>query len=294
VHFRKVTIVGVGLLGGSLGQALKKRRLANEVVGYVRRKASIAECKKAAAVDSCTMNLQEAVEDADLIVLCTPLAQMLPLFKEMRASVKKGAIITDVGSVKATLVKQLEPLVAKAGAYFIGSHPMAGAEKTGVTAARENLFENAVCVVTPTRKSNQAALRKTEQLWKAVGARVMRLAPELHDELVSRSSHLPHVAAATLANLVLDPKHPKSQPLLCANGFRDTTRIASGSPEMWRDIAVANRKNLSKALDTFIRELKRFQNALNRGDENAAEKFFEQGKHRRDTWCARCASPSPE
>ncbi|HLX69633.1 MAG TPA: prephenate dehydrogenase/arogenate dehydrogenase family protein [Verrucomicrobiae bacterium] len=294
VHFRKVTIVGVGLLGGSLGLALKKRRLADEVAGYVRRKASIIECKKAAAVDSCTTDLHEAVQDADLIVLCTPLAQMLPLFKEMRTSIKRGAILTDVGSVKTTVVKELESLVAKAGAHFIGSHPMAGAEKTGVAAARESLFENAVCVVTPTRKSNQAALKKTEQLWKAVGARVMRLAPELHDELVSRSSHLPHVVAATLANLVLDPKHPKSQPLLCANGFRDTTRIASGSPEMWRDIAVANRKNLSKALDTFIRELKTFQKALNRTDEKAAEKFFAQGKQRRDAWCARCASPSPE
>lgn len=294
MHFRKVTIVGVGLLGGSLGQALKKRQLADEVVGYVRRVASIAECKKANAVDSSTTDLHDAVKDADLVVLCTPLAQMIPLFKEMRSSIKRGAIITDVGSVKTPVVKRLEPLVTKAGAHFIGSHPMAGAEKTGVTAARESLFENAVCVVTPTRKSNQAALKKTEQLWKAVGGRVMRLTPELHDELVSRSSHLPHVAAATLANLVLDPKHPKSQPMLCANGFRDTTRIASGSPEMWRDIAVANRKNLSKALDAFIRELKEFQRTLNRGDEKAAEKFFERGKHRRDTWCARCASPSPE
>lgn len=294
MQFRKVTIIGVGLLGGSLGQALKKRRLASEVVGYVRRPASVIECKKAGAVDSCTMDLCEAVQGADLVVLCTPLAQMPALLKEMLPAIKRGAIVTDVGSVKATVVKQLKPLVAKAGAHFIGSHPMAGAEKTGVAAARESLFENAVCVVTPTHKSNPSALRKTEQLWKSVGARVMRLAPELHDELVSRSSHLPHVAAATLANLVLDPKHPKPQSLLCANGFRDTTRIASGSPEMWRDIAMANRKNLSRALDRFIRELKNFQNTLNHGDEKSAEKFFERGKQRRDAWCARCASPSPE
>ena len=220
--------MGVGLLGGSLGLAVKRRRLAREVSGYVRRAASVAECKTAGAVDSCTQDLQKAVSDADLIILCTPLAQMLPLLKEMRPAIKRGAIITDVGSVKATVVKQLEPLVAKAGAHFIGSHPMAGAEKTGVAAARAELFENAMCVVTPTRKSNRAALKKIEELWKATGARVMRLTPELHDELVSRSSHLPHVVAATLANLILDPKHPKSQPLLCANGFRDTTPVASG------------------------------------------------------------------
>jgi prephenate dehydrogenase len=294
VQFRKITIVGVGLLGGSLGLAIKKQRLAGDVTGFVRRATSIAECKKAKAVDSCTRDLQAAVTGADLIVLCTPLAQMLPLFKEMLPAVKRGAIITDVGSVKATVVKDLESLVAKAGAHFIGSHPMAGAEKTGVAAARADLFVNAVCVVTPTKRSNPAALKKTELFWSAVGARVLRLAPELHDELVSRSSHLPHVAAATLANLVLDPAHPKSQPLLCANGFRDTTRIASGSPEMWRDIAMANRKNLSKALEKFIRDLKKVQNILNQGDEKAAEKFFQTGKQRRDAWCAKCASPSPE
>ncbi len=294
MHFRKITIVGVGLLGGSLGLAIKKRGLANEVVGYVRRAASIAECKKAQAVDLCTQDLQEAVADADLIVLCTPLAQMLPLLKEMRPAIKPGAIITDVGSVKATVVKELESLVAKSGAHFVGSHPMAGAEKTGVAAARAELFHNAVCVVTPTQRSHPPSVKKLETFWKAVGARVLRLSPESHDELVSRSSHLPHVAAATLANLVLDPKHPKSQPLLCATGFRDTTRIASGSPEMWRDIAMANRKNLSKALDVYIRDLKKFQSLLKKGDEKASENFFQSGKQRRDAWCAKCASPSPE
>lgn len=294
VHFRKITIVGVGLLGGSLGLAVKKRRLGGEVAGYVRRAASIAECKAAGAVDSCTQDLQQAVAGADLIVLCTPLAQMLPLLKEMRTAIKRGAIITDVGSVKANVVKELESLVAKTGAHFVGSHPMAGAEKTGVAAARMDLFENAACVMTPTHKSNRAALKKLENFWKAVGARVIKLSPNLHDELVSRSSHLPHVAAATLANLILDPKHPKSQPLLCANGFRDTTRIASGSPEMWRDIALANRKNLGQSVATLIRDLQKFQAVLSKADSKATQKFFEQAKRRRDAWCARCASPSPE
>ena len=217
MHFRKITIVGVGLLGGSLGLAIKRRRLADEVAGFVRRVGSLAECKKAKAVDSCTRDLKEAIVDADLIVLCTPLAQVLPLLKEMLPAVKRGAIITDVGSVKTTVVKDLESLTAKAGAHFIGSHPMAGAEKTGVAAARADLFANAVCVVTPTPRSNRVALSQTEQFWKAVGARVLRLAPELHDELVSRSSHLPHVVAAELASFVLSPERPKEQALLCAN-----------------------------------------------------------------------------
>ena len=159
---------------------------------------------------------------------------------------------------------------------------MAGAEKMGVAAARADLFDGAVCVVTPTRKSNPAAVRKVEQLWKSVGARLLRLTPEAHDDLVSRSSHLPHVVAAQLANLVLSPEHPKEQAMLCANGFRDTTRIASGSPEMWRDIALANRQNLSRALAAFTYGLQDFRRALKRGDAQAVTKFFEQARERRD------------
>ena len=294
MHFRKITIVGVGLLGGSLGLAVKRRRLAGNVTGFVRRAASVTECRKFRAVDFATRDLQSAVEGADLIILCTPLAQMRELVKQFLPALSRGAIVTDVGSVKASVVREIEALVHKGGGHFIGSHPMAGAEKTGVAAARADLFVGAACVVTPTRKSNPAALRKVEQFWKAVGGRVLRLSPEIHDVLVSRSSHLPHVIAATLANLVLDPAHPESQAALCATGFRDTTRIASGSPEMWRDIALANRKNLARELGAFVAGLQKVRRALNRGQERDILKFLQQAKLRRDAWCARCASPSPE
>jgi prephenate dehydrogenase len=162
--------VGVGLLGGSLGTVIKRRRLASRVEGYVRREASVRECRKFGAVDRATLDLHVAVAEADLVILCTPLAQMLPLVKQMLPSLKRGAIVTDVGSVKASVVKEFERIVARAGAHFIGSHPMAGAEKTGVSAARADLFENAVCVVTPTKRSNRAALNRVEQFWKSVGA----------------------------------------------------------------------------------------------------------------------------
>ena len=294
MNFRKITIVGVGLLGGSLGLAIKKRRLAGRVVGFVRRAASVGECRKAGAVDLATCDLSEAVEDADLIILCTPLAQMRSLMDQMLPAIKRGAIVTDVGSVKAGVVSELESAVAGAGAHFIGSHPMAGAEKTGVKAARADLFVNAVCVVTPTKRSNRPALRRVEQFWKSVGGRLLRMAPETHDRLVSRSSHLPHIAAAALSNLVLNPAQPKLQAALCANGFRDTTRIASGSPEMWRDIVLANRRNLKQTLGVFIGELQQFQRALSRGDARAISRFLESARDRRDSWCARCASPSPE
>ena len=296
MRWNKITLVGVGLLGGSLGLALRKRKLAKLIAGYVRRDASIKDCELAAVTDYATTDLLAAVSDADLVVFCTPLAQMKPLVKQMLPALKRGAIVTDVGSVKGSVVRDVESLVAKAGAHFVGSHPMAGGEKQGVLAARADLFECAVCVVTPTRKTNPTALRKVETLWKNVGARLLRTSPENHDALVSRSSHLPHLVAATLANLVLDPKLPADQAKLCATGFRDTTRIASGSPEMWRDILLANRDAMRVTLDEFVRELQQVQALLRKKQKNAGKikELFEKAKSRRDKWSAGCVSPSPE
>jgi prephenate dehydrogenase len=294
VRWKRITLVGVGLLGGSLGLALKRRRLAGTVVGFVRRAASVSECERVGAVDLATLDLSRAVEGAELIVLCTPIAQMRALVEQMLPAVRRGAIITDVGSVKGSVVRDLERLTANAGAHFVGSHPMAGSERTGVAAASADLFEDAICVVTPTPRSNGSATRKVEQLWKSVGARLLRLTPAAHDLLVSRSSHLPHVVAATLADFVLGEKHPTEQALLCANGFRDTTRIAAGSPEMWRDIALANRENLARALETFGKKLRSFGRALNKADSRRIVNFFEQAKQKRDLWSNGAGSPSPE
>ena len=294
MRWKKVTLVGVGLLGGSLGLALKQRRLAGSVVGFVRRIVSVRQCEKFGAVDSAMRDLANAVQGAELVVLCTPIGQMRSLVEQMLPALEPGTIVTDVGSVKASVVRDLEPLVAKAGAFFVGSHPMAGAEKTGVSAARPDLFLDAVCVITPTAKSNRSAVGKIEQLWQSVGSRVLKLTPAVHDELVSRSSHLPHVVAAGLSNLVLGSDRPKEQRMLCANGFRDTTRIASGSPEMWRDIALANRQNLVRSLGTFMQDLEAFSSALKSGDEQAISRFFEQAKQRRDKWSVKTSSRSPE
>ena len=293
MHWQQITLVGVGLLGGSLGLAVRKRRLASRVVGFVRRQASVAECEQAGACDKAELDLGAAVRGSDFIVLCTPLAQMRELAERLLPAIKREAVITDVGSVKGSVVNELEPLFARAGGYFVGSHPMAGAEKTGVSAASAELFQKAVCAVTPTSATNADALQRVEDFWRAVGALPIRMSAEKHDDLVSRSSHLPHVVAAELANYVLSPVHPKEQATLCANGFRDTTRIASGSPEMWRDICLANRVNLARVLGVFIEDLQEFQIALNDGDTKAVEEFFSQAKERRDKWYGGTGS-SPE
>lgn len=292
--FHKIALVGVGLLGGSLALAIRERKLAKTVQGYVRRDASVAECEQAGLKDFATRDLLAAVHDADLVILCTPLSQMRGLTEAMLPALKNGALVSDVGSVKASVVAELEPMMSRAGAHFVGAHPMAGGERSGVTAASARLFNDAVCVLTPTKNVNAGAVQVLEEFWHLLRARVLKLTPELHDELVARCSHLPHVVAAELANYVLDPAHPKEQPLLCANGFRDTTRIASGSPEMWRDIALANREQLGRALNAFIEDLQKLHRAIESDDDAAIEKFFAIAKQRRDAWSPQGASPSSE
>jgi prephenate dehydrogenase len=294
MQWSKVTLVGVGLLGGSLGLALRQRRLAGRVTGYVRRPASIDECMDVGAVDQVTLDLREAVADADLLVFCTPIAQMRSLAERLLPVVKPGVLATDVGSVKGQVVRDLEPLFARAGGCFVGSHPMAGSEKTGPAAARADLFQNAICVVTPTQNTPSVSADAVAGLWESVGARLMRLQPEAHDELVARSSHLPHLIAAQLASRVLDPSLPREQAALCATGFRDTTRIALGSPEMWRDITVANSRNLTRALDDFIASLQGLRQRVERGDGDAIEAFLKEARQRREGWQSASASTSSE
>jgi prephenate dehydrogenase len=294
MRWRKVTLLGVGLLGGSLGMALRKKGLADSVHGYVRREASVQECLQAGAVDSASTHIAESVQDADLIVLCTPLAQMSALARAALSDISHGVLVTDVGSVKGELVAELEPLFAGRGAIFVGSHPMAGSEKMGISAAKADLFQDAVCVVTPTAKSPANEVSRTENLWRSIGARTLRLSPETHDELVARSSHLPHVLAAHLAHYVLGPNHVKEQSQLCANGFRDSTRIASGSPEMWRDIVMMNKRALKRALIEYQEQLKQFQALLEKSDQTEFERFFQNAKQLRDAWTARCSAQSPE
>lgn len=294
VRWQKVCVIGVGLLGGSLGMALRRKRLARRVVGYVRRPGAVEECRRLGAVDEATTDLDGAVEGADLVVLCTPLAQMPGLAAAMAGRLKSGVVVTDVGSVKTPVVRQLEPVLHRVGAYFVGSHPMAGNERSGVGAAHPRLFDGAVSVVTPTARTDPSALGQVRHLWTGLGCRVLEMPPDQHDRLVSRSSHLPHVVAAALAALVLAPGRSGAQKALCATGFRDTTRVASGSPEMWRDIAVANRQHLDRALVDLIRQLQRVRRWLHRADGAALLQFFRTAKERRDAWCAGRASPSSE
>jgi prephenate dehydrogenase len=264
------------------------------VTGFVRRIRSVRKCVACGAVDEATLDLAEAVRGADLLVFCTPLARMKTLARQLAPHLKPGALVTDVGSVKASVIRDVESVVARAGAHFVGSHPMAGSEKAGVLAARADLFAGAICIVTPTAKTRPAALKRAETLWKALGCRTLRTTPEAHDQLVSRSSHLPYLSSVALTNYILDPAHSTVQGLLCAAGFRDTTRIASSSPEMWRDIALANRRHLRKALAGYMWHLAKLGEMLRRGEGEELAACFQKAKTLRDAWLAGASSRLPK
>jgi cyclohexadieny/prephenate dehydrogenase len=293
-RWNNISVIGAGLLGGSIALAVKRRSLAAKVFAFVRSDSTLALCSRMEIADVVTKDLQTAVGSSSLVILCTPLSQMAALAAQMQPFLRPGTLVTDVGSVKASVIAELEPILRRDGVEFVGSHPMAGSEKIGAASARADLFQNAICLVTPGVGSSSEAVAKIEEFWKNLGGVTIRMTPETHDDLVSRSSHLPHVVAAELANYVLSPVHPKEQARVCANGFRDTTRIAAGSPEMWRDIALANRKNLGRVLGVFIEDLQEFQLALERRDVEAVEEFFTKAKQRRDNWREHSPGASPE
>lgn len=264
--------------------ALRRRGLAAEVSGFARREATAREALHLGAVDVASDHLPTVLEGADLVVLCTPVGQMSALVAQFPGALTPGAVVTDVGSVKVAVVQEVEESVFRAGGHFVGSHPMAGSERTGVAAAREDLFCGAMAVVTPTTLSHPGAVESMVRLWELVGARVLQMSPSRHDTLVSRTSHLPHLAAAALAHYILAPATELDVGPLCATGFRDTTRVAMGSTEMWRDIALANRETILEALGGFAATLGRLQDLIRAGDGEGIESFLREARERRTGW----------
>ena len=291
VRWRKAAILGVGLLGGSLGLALRRRALVDQVAGLVRRPETATEALRVGAVDVAWPDLDAVLQGADLVVLCTPLGQMAALAARFAGRLERGALVTDVGSTKVSVIEAVEAAVAAAGGRFVASHPMAGSEKTGVAASREDLFQGAVTVVTPTPATDPGALQETQRLWAAMGSRVVLMEAAAHDAVVARSSHLPHLVAASLVRAVLVGGASPEVAQLCATGFRDTTRVASGSPEMWRDIGLANRQEILAAVDAFSAALAEMRSLLAAGDAAALEEALRQSKASRDAWYQQAFRP---
>ena len=283
--FKQMTIVGVGLIGGSLGMICKQQGLVGTVVGTGRRVENLKTAIALKAIDRYSTDLAEAAAGSDLLVLATPVDTFEAAMKTCAPRLAAGAVITDVGSVKGPLVARMEAL-APAGVRVVGAHPIAGREKTGVGAASLDLYRGALCILTPTPKTDPTALSLVRRLWEATGARVKDMDPDLHDRVLGAISHLPHMAAFALVNAVASIQETQTPgldlQLYSGGGYKDTTRIAASSPEMWRDICLWNRDNLVSQLDIYQARLERLKALVKAGDGEGLAREFASAKDMRE------------
>lgn len=274
--FDTVTIVGVGLLGGSLGLALKEKRVARRVIGVGYREASLRRALERKAIDESHLKIEDAVGDSDWVILAASV-QLIPQHGHRAAArMKAGAILSDVGSTKEHICAELDK-VDRNDLAIIAMHPLAGSERRGIEAARGDLFESTTCILTPGRHSFPDAMAKVVQAWETMGARTQTLDPRDHDRLLAEASHLPHAIAAVLLNSLSEDSLPFG-----AGGLRDMTRIASGDPDLWSDICASNRRHLVVALDKFRNEVAKFHAALSSGDDGMVRSLLSAAKERRD------------
>ncbi len=280
--FEKITVVGMGLIGGSVGMACRQRGLARKVVAVVRRTSAIEEVIGHEAADEVFLDIAEGVSCADLVVMATPVESIPVLARRARSALSRGCIVTDVGSVKRLLVSRMERLL-KSRCHFVGSHPMAGSEKSGIAIATPTLFEGATCIITLTKNSSPTAVRKVRALWEGLGCRVVYLSPRQHDVSIALISHLPHVVAACVVNaLVRGSEDPLSTAKLAGKGFEDTTRIAAGSPELWAGICMENRDAILRSLKNFSAEVSEFAGLLEDKDHEGLRAFLQRAKELKD------------
>lgn len=278
-RIRQLTILGPGLLGGSIGLAAKKRRLAGRVVVWARRVEAARAAVRRGAADIACETPDAAVKGSDLVILCTPVGAMAPLAREFRSRLRRDCVVTDVGSTKYDISKHLSTILS-GRAVFIGSHPMAGSEKDGLEAARANLFEGAVCIVTPQPKTSPRAMKKLADFWEALGCRLRTTSAAEHDEIVAYISHLPHMTAAALVNLVQARKAEAFD--FVGNGFRDMTRIAGGPAEMWSEIAMNNREEMRRSLDRLIEELETIRRHVANASDVELRAYLRRARQHRE------------
>ncbi len=272
--FSRVAVLGIGLIGGSFALALKQRGLARHIVGVARREETLRAALEAGLCDEATSDSTEAARGADLVFLASPVGALPNLCAQIAPFLAPGCLVTDGGSTKARVVEACEPLFD--GAHFVGGHPIAGSAASGPLAARADLFEGATWILTPTPRTEPKALGSLRELVEMLGAKPLLMAPRAHDELLAVSSHLPHLTASALVQTFLKSKAQAPQIVeLVAGGWRDSTRVAAGSAEMWRDICLDNAPSIERALDELVRELEKLRGLVEARDGDALEEWLE-------------------
>lgn len=274
-HYDRIAIIGLGLIGGSLGYAVKRAGLADHIVGYARSQATRARALELGFIDSACDTAAEAVKGADLVVLCTPVGSLSAVAAEIEPVLKKGATVTDVGSVKNAVVRDVSPYVPD-GVHFIPGHPIAGTEQSGPDAGFAELFDGRWCILTPLPGSDHEAVEKLAAFWRACGSQVDTMEPKHHDLVLAIVSHLPHLIAYNIVGTADDLEAVTKSEVIkySASGFRDFTRLASSDPTMWRDIFLNNKDAVLEMLGRFIEDLTALQRSIRWGDGDALFNLF--------------------
>ncbi len=276
----KVAILGPGLLGGSIAMALRDRGFTSELALWARRPEAAAQIRTMQLPVDVSTNLRRCVADAGLVILCTPVDTIVSLFKKICPMLRPGCVVTDVGSVKSALVHEMDEIAADR-VRMVGGHPIAGSERAGIEHARADLFLNAACILTRTSATDEAALGLLTWFWELLGCRVSVLSPEEHDEIMARVSHLPHLVASALARLVRTREDAAAA--WCGNGFLDTTRVASGSADLWTGIMQANRHEIVRCLSELLEDVKSAKEILEQGNPDGITSFLHEAKLARDS-----------
>jgi cyclohexadieny/prephenate dehydrogenase len=273
--FQKVAFIGIGLIGSSLARVMRRDNLAGHLVVCARSQSTLDKALELGLADTITLDPKEAVEDADLIVLCTPLGAYETIAKAMAPQLKKGAIVTDVGSVKEAAIKAVAPHIPE-GVHFVPGHPIAGTEHSGVEAGFAELFEGRWCILTPCSETEQAAIDKVSSLWEQAGMMIEVMDAAHHDRVLAVTSHLPHLIAYTIVGTASDLEDDLQKEVVkySASGFRDFTRIAASDPVMWRDIVLANQEAILDILGRFSEDLTALQRSVRRNEGDALHDIF--------------------
>ena len=280
--FDRVAIIGLGLIGGSLARALRRASLCGSITGYGRRETALQQAVEHGVIDHYSLDVPEAVDGADVVVLATPLSTTENLMRAMNEGLKPDCIVTDVGSAKGVVVAAARNALADRLPLFVPAHPIAGTEQSGVEASFAELFEDHVVIITPLAETDRDAREKIAVMWRGTGARVVELDVEHHDEVLAATSHLPHVLVYTLIDCLARMQDKQEIFDYAAGGFADFTRVASSSPEMWRDICLANSTSLLAVLDRFEQHLDRARQAIASGEGEKLTEIFSRARQARD------------
>ena len=277
--FKKVCIIGCGLIGSSIARGIKKNKLATKVVSSNRSNSTNKKVIKLKIVNEASSDTKKIVKGSDLIIIASPLSSYKNIILKIKSSLKNGAILTDVGSVKKNVISLIEKNIPK-NVSWVSSHPIAGTEESGPESGFSELFKNRWCILTPSKKSKNKDVKLLEKFWKKLGSKVDVMNAKEHDYILSITSHMPHLIAYNIVNTTLKIKKKKDRNIVkySAGGLRDFTRIAASNPIMWRDIFIQNRENTSKMIDKFIENLKDLKKAIKSKNEKKLEKIFIETK----------------